>query len=325
MIKKKVLITGSCGFVFSNFIRLGIRYSTDYTFVSIDKVATSQSFNNIYAHNRHKIHIADVLDVHIIDKIFEFEQPDIVIHGAAESHVDNSIDSARSFIMSNVLGTQVIVDACIKHGVEKLIYISTDEVYGQLGADDKPWTEESRLNPRNPYSASKAAGELIVKAASQTYGLKYNITRSCNNYGPRQSTKNLIPKIIKNLIQKKPIPIYGTGTQLREWIHVADNSFAIMHILENATANETYNISAGHEVNNLEMFHMICEIMNAGQEGHDLLTFVEDRKGHDYRYSVDFSKIKSIGWEPKFRLKKGLKQCINWYQNNDWFLRNNHS
>ncbi|KKN70807.1 hypothetical protein LCGC14_0426990 [marine sediment metagenome] len=198
---------------------------------------------------------------------------------------------------------------------------NTDEVYGQLGKDDDPWTENGRLSPRNPYSASKAAGELIVKATSQTHGLKYNITRSCNNYGPRQSAKNLVPKIIRNILHKKPVPIYGTGNQLREWIHVADNCFAVLKILESALPNETYNISAGHEISNLEMFHNICNIMGVGQEGHDLLTFVEDRKGHDFRYSVDYSKIKSIGWEPKFRFKKGLNQCINWYLRNPWFFR----
>ena len=258
-----------------------------------------------------------------MDKIFELERPDIVIHGAAESHVDDSIASANPFIMSNVLGTQVITDMCVKYGVERLIYISTDEVYGQLGHDEVAWAEDARLSPRNPYSATKAAGEFIVLAANQTHELQYNMTRCCNNYGPRQSTKNLIPKIIKNIINKEPVPIYGKGDQLREWIHVADNCFAVFHILEHAPPNEIYNISAGHEVSNLEMFHMICDIMEAGQDGHDLLTFVEDRKGHDFRYSVDFSKIKSIGWKHKFKLKSGLNQCINWYLNNRWFLRTN--
>jgi dTDP-glucose 4,6-dehydratase len=326
MAKKKVLVTGSCGFIFSNFIRLGVRYKPDYTFVSVDKVATSHSLNNIYAHNRHKFHLADVADAHIVDKIFELERPDIVVHGAAESNVDDSIASANPFIMSNVLGTQIIADACVKYGVERLVQISTDEVCGQLcSEDDKAWKEDAKLSPRNPYSASKASSELIVEAVSKTHGLQYNITRSCNNYGPRQSTKNLVPKIIKNIINKEPVPIYGKGDQLREWIHVADNCFAIFHILEHAPPNEIYNISAGHEVSNLEMFHMICDIMDVGQEGHNLLTFVEDRKGHDYRYSVDFSKIKSIGWKPEFRFKAGLQKVIFWYLNNRWFLRTHNS
>ena len=320
MVSKKILVTGSCGFIFSNFVRLALRH-TDYSFAAIDKVAKEHTLNNVvHSHARHNFHIADIADAHIIDRIFTLEKPDIVIHGAAESHVDDSINSADCFIKSNIVGTQVIIDASIRHNVEKLIYISTDEVYGQLGKDDNSWTEDALIMPRNPYSASKAAGELLVRAAGETHGLKYNITRSCNNYGPRQSTKNLIPKIIKNILNKEPVPIYGQGLQSREWIHVADNCFAILHILKHAPNNETYNISAGHEMSNLEMFHLICEALG---QGHDLITFVEDRKGHDFRYSVDFSKIKSIGWKPQFRLKKGLDQCINWYLNNRWFMNYN--
>ncbi|MDP2685263.1 MAG: dTDP-glucose 4,6-dehydratase [bacterium] len=318
MSKIKVLCTGSCGFIFSNFIRLGIRYSPNYSFVSVDKVASSYSLNNVYAHNRHKFHLADVSDAHIMDKIFELERPDVVIHGAAESNVDDSIASANAFITSNVLGTQVIANACVKHGVDRLIYISTDEVYGQLGPDDKQWTEESPISPRNPYSASKACGELIVKAASHTHGLKYNITRSCNNYGPRQAPKNLVPKTIKNIFEGKPIPIYGQGSQIREWIHVADNCFAILHILEHAAENETYNISAGFELTNIEMVQDICNILGTG---HDLISFIADpRPGHDFRYSVDCKKIRALGWLPEFKFKKGLEMVVQWYSNNKWFF-----
>lgn len=319
MAKKKVLVTGSCGFIFSNFARLAVRYSTDYTFVSIDKVATSHSLNNIYVHNRHKFHLADVVDAHIVDKIFELERPDIVIHGAAESHVDDSIASANPFIMSNVLGTQVIVDACVKYDVEKLIYISTDEVYGQLDKNDEAWTEKSTINPRNPYSASKMAGELIVRAGSETHGIQYNITRSCNNYGPRQSIKNLIPKTIKHIFEEKKIPIYGQGEQIREWIHVGDNCKAIFKILENGKNKETYNISAGCELSNIEMVQNICNIIGAG---HNLISFIPDpRPGHDFRYSINSSKLRDIGWEPEFKLQNGLNYTIKWFFNNKWFLK----
>jgi len=317
--KIKVLISGSCGFIFSNFIRLGIRYKPQYTFVSVDKVATSHSLNNIYAHNRHKVHIADVADQHIINKIFELERPDVVIHGAAESNVDDSIASANPFIISNVLGTQVIIDACVKYGVERLIYISTDETLGQLNLKDSPWKEDAPLAPRNPYSASKAAGELLVQAANKTHGLQYNITRCCNNYGPRQSAKNLVPKVIKNILNNEKIPIYGKGDQVREWIHVADNCFAVMHILENAPPNEIYNISAGYEISNLEMVQNICNIFD---KGHDLISFIPDpRPGHDFRYSVNSEKLRELGWKPQFRFKKGLINTVDWYANNKWFLR----
>jgi dTDP-glucose 4,6-dehydratase len=275
----------------------------------------------VYANRGHKFHIGDVADAHFIDTIFQIERPDIVIHGAAESHVDDSISSANPFIMSNVLGTQVMVDASVKYDVEKFIYVSTDEVYGQLASEgDEPWTESSALAPRNPYSASKAAGELIVEAANATHGLQYNTTRSCNNYGPRQSTKNLIPKIIRNILRKEKIPIYGQGQQLREWIHVADNCRAVLSIMRNAPSNEAYNISAGYETSNLELVNEICNIMGTG---HDLISFVEDRKGHDFRYAMENSKLKSLGWEPSFKFKKGLDHCIKWYINNRWFMNLN--
>jgi dTDP-glucose 4,6-dehydratase len=316
--KKKVLVTGSAGFIFSNFIRWALRYHKEnYEFVSIDKIALPESVHNVYANRGHKLHIGDVCDRHFVDVIFQLEQPDIVIHGAAESHVDNSIDSADRFVLSNILGTQVIIDKCREHGVKRLVYISTDEVYGQLSEGDESWTENSVLAPRNPYSASKAAGELLVKAAHETHGLEYNITRSCNNFGPRQSATKLIPKIIKCILEEAPIPIYGQGAQIREWIHVADNCSAIIEILK-GPANETYNISSNYEMSNLELVNMICNIMDGG---HSLITFVEDRAGHDFRYSVDNAKLKDLGWKPNFKFRDGLKHTCKWYSKNRWFVR----
>lgn len=239
----------------------------------------------------------------------------VVVHN---THVDDSIKLAPSFVNNNVLGTQVLIDASVRHGVERFIYISTDEVYGQLKNEDNPWTEESPLNPRNPYSASKAAGEMLVKAAHETHGLKYNITRCCNNFGPKQSSKNLIPKVIKCILNKKPIPIYGQGLQCREWIHVADNCRAILQILKSDQPNQVYNITANYEISNLEMVHTICNLM---ESGHDLISFINDpRPGHDFRYAMDNSRIKSIGWSPKFKFKDGLNRCISWYINNQWYL-----
>jgi len=232
--------------------------------------------------------------------------------------VDDSINSASTFIKSNVLGTQTLIDASVRHGVERFVYISTDEVYGQLKNSDSAWTEDSLISPRNPYSASKAAGEMLVQAAFETHGLEYNITRSCNNFGPKQSSKNLIPKVISCILNKKPIPIYGQGLQCREWIHVADNCQAILQILKNGQPNQAYNITANYEISNLEMVHTICNLM---ESGHDLISFVEDRKGHDFRYATDNSRIKSIGWSPKFKFKDGLSQTILWYTNNQWYFK----
>ncbi len=315
---KKVLLTGTCGFIFSNFIRRAIHDKQPYNFVSIDRV--SGHANALYFNKNHTFHLADIRDQHIIDKIFQFERPDIVIHGAAESFVDYSLSDPNSFVTSNVLGTQVIINACVKHGAERLIYISTDEVYGQLtGESDKAWTEESPLDPRNPYSASKAAGELMVKAAHQSHGLIYNITRSSNNYGPRQTPEKLIPKAIKCVVSDQKIPIYGQGLQIRDWTHVFDNCAAIMTVLNNGQPNETYNISANQELPNIEVIQKVC---NAMGRGHELISFIEDpRRGHDFRYSIDSSKIRELGWKPNFKFREGIAETVEWYKINQWFLK----
>lgn len=323
---KKVLVTGSCGFIFGNFIRKAIYdqnqkkpQDRQYSFISVDRV-TSNALNSMYWNKNHIFHIADIRDAHVMDVLFQFEKPDIVIHGAAETFVDSSLTDPNSFVTSNVLGTQNIINCCIKHKVEKLIYISTDEVYGQL-VDEKalPWTEESPLDPRNPYSATKAAGELLVKAAYQAHGLIYNITRSSNNYGPRQLPEKLIPKAIKSILEDKPIPIYGEGKQIRDWTYVADNCSAIMTILDKGLPNETYNISAKQEFTNLETMQLVC---NAMGQGHNLITFIKDpRASHDFRYSVDTAKLQNLGWKPAYKFKEGIIDTVEWYKINQWFLK----
>jgi dTDP-glucose 4,6-dehydratase len=218
------------------------------------------------------------------------------------------------------LGTQVIINSCVKNKVDKLIYISTDEVYGQLTDESaESWKEDAPLNPRNPYSATKAAGELLVKAASESFGLKYNITRSSNNYGPRQFPEKLLPKTIKCILENKPIPIYGQGLQIRDWTHVYDNCSALFAILNSGKDNETYNISANQEFTNLEVIQSVC---NAMGKGHDLISFVEDpRKSHDFRYSVNTSKLRALGWKPTTKFKDGIVDTVNWYLNNQYFLK----
>jgi dTDP-glucose 4,6-dehydratase len=225
----------------------------------------------------------------------------------------------NAFVSSNVLGTQVIINACLKHQVQKLIYVSTDEVYGHLTNEGDPsWKEDAPLNPRNPYSATKAAGELLVKAANQSHGLIYNITRSANNYGPRQTQEKLIPKTIKCILDGSKIPVYGQGLQMREWIHVADNCDGILTVLEKGKDNETYNISSNQEMHNIELVQKLCNIM---EKGHDLISFVDDRPGHDFRYSVDNTKIKELGWKPSYKFKDGIANTVEWYLSNQWFLK----
>lgn len=316
---KKVFCTGSCGFIFSNFVRKLVfdRENTSYKVVSLDRIKGNA--NAIYVNKNHTFYVADIRDQHVIDIIFQFEQPDIVVHGAAETFVDDSISDPSSFVTTNVVGTQNIINACIKHHVGKLVYISTDEVYGQLTKESDPsWTEEAPLCPRNPYSASKAAGELLVRAAQATHGLNYIITRSSNNYGPRQTSEKLIPKIIKCILKDQPIPIYGQGLQIRDWTHVFDNCSALSIILQRGENNQTYNISSNQEFPNIEVVQTICNAMN---KGWDLMTFVEDRKGHDFRYSIDSSKIRRLGWKPSFKFKDGIADTVEWYLNNQYALK----
>jgi dTDP-glucose 4,6-dehydratase len=282
MSKTKILITGTCGFIFGNYVRKLVWDKKPYDVVSVDRV-TANALNSMYLNTSHIFYPSDITDEHIMGIIFQREQPEIVIHGAAETFVDTSLKDPNSFVKSNVLGTQVIINCCVKYGVKKLIYISTDEVYGQLTDEKSPaWTETSPLDPRNPYSASKASGELLVRAAHATYGLIYNITRSSNNYGPRQLPEKLLPKAIKCILEGTKIPIYGQGTQIRDWTYVADNCTAINTILEKGEPNEVYNISAHQEFTNLEVIQAVCNAMGSGW---DLISHIPDpRPGHDFRY-----------------------------------------
>lgn len=316
---KKVLITGGGGFIFSNFIRKLIFNKEKYNFVTVDYCKVPNVLNNIYSNKGNTFYVGDVADKHFMNIVFEVERPDYVIHAAAESFVDLSINDALAFTHSNVSGTQNVIDMCLKWNVEKLVYVSTDEVYGHLQNDnDASWVEESPLAPRNPYSATKAAGELLVQAAHHTHGLNFNITRSCNNYGPRQQARNFIPKIIKSVLFNEPMPIYGQGRQIREWVHVEDNCSAILKVLEEGKSNEIYNISSNHEFTNVEIFNEVCNVM---KKGHDLLSFVQDRPGHDFRYSVNSDKIRALGWKPAWKFKKGLEHCVEWYTNNRWWFK----
>jgi dTDP-glucose 4,6-dehydratase len=317
--KKKILCTGSGGFIFSNFVRYALKNNSNYSIASIDRCDDKNILNTIYSNKGHEFYIGDISNSHFVNVIFEIEKPDYVIHGAAKSFVDDSISGAGEFVNSNVLGTQVIIDACLKYNVKKMVYISTDEVYGQLKSEDEAsWSESCDINPRNPYSATKASGELLVKAAGETHGLNYNITRSCNNYGPRQPRRNLIPVIISNIIEKKEVPIFGSGMQVRDWIHVQDNCQAILDVLEKGEDRNIYNISAKQEFTNVEVFQEVCNVLGGG---YDLLKHVKDRPGHDFRYSINNDKIKDLGWAPTFKFKEGINHTVNWYKNNLWFVK----
>lgn len=324
MNKLKILCTGSCGFILGNFVRKAIYLSQksqqDYPFtiVSIDKIS-NHDMNSYYSNKNHILHIADLTDSHIVDTIFKFEQPDIVVHGAASTHVDESIKNPNVFIKDNVLATQNLLNSSVKYNVKKFVYTSTDEVYGQLTSEsDQSWTESSPTNPRNTYSASKLSGELLVKAMYEVHKLPYNITRSSNNYGPRQTADKFIPKIIKCLINNEKIPIYGKGLQIRDWTHVYDNCDALIKIIKEGKDNEVYNISANQEFSNIEVVQKICNLMGKSL---DSVEFVEDRKGHDFRYSVNCDKLKSLGWKSQIKFVNGIQDTIDFYLNNKWILK----
>lgn len=327
MSKKKICITGSSGFIFSNFIRNMLfnqnkSETKQYDFVGIDKITKSSTLNNIYNNKSYPFYLGDITDEHFIDVFFQIEKPDYIIHAAAETSVDHSLTHAVDFVKTNVVGTQVLLNAAIKYGVKRFIHISTDESMGHLENETDPsWTEESPMSPRNPYAASKASAELMVKTAAMAHGLDYCITRSSNNYGPRQTSNKLIPRVIKCILNNEKIPVYGEGKQIRDWLHVSDNCSAIMKVLENGRSGEIYNIGANQELSNIEVVQRIC---NAMEKGHNLIEHIEDPRGkaHDFRYSLNTGKIKKeTGWEPQWKFKEGLLHTVGWYQNNKFFLK----
>lgn len=305
MSKKKILVTGSGGFVFGNFIRRTFFTKQNYHIISIDKVRDSHVIHNVYVNKDHQFYIGNLCDRHFLNVIFEAERPDIVIHGADLEGDDSSVE--------NIDATKSVIDSCKKWGVEKLILSSTDKVYGTLlSENDKPWLEDSPTNPGDSYAVSKLASELLVKVS----GLPYVITRSCNNYGPWQGKVKLIPNILKNIISNQKSQIYGQGMQMREWLHVYDHCSALLKIIDNGEINSIYNIGTGHEFTNIEMFQKIC---NTTESGHDLIEFVNDKPGHSFRRAIDSTKLRELDWAPA-KFKENLGQTINWYANNKWFF-----
>lgn len=313
---KKILITGTTGFIFSNFIRKAFSEKLPYQFVGVDAVLASYNRQNIFTHPNYKFYMGDIANNQFMDNVFALEKPDIVINGAAESFVDDSIKSAQPFVHSNIMGCQVMIDLSLKYNVERFIQISTDEVYGQLQPGDSSWTEQVTPRPRNPYSASKYAAEILVYAASQTHGLQFNITRCCNNYYSHQPPRNLVPRIITSIMKKVSMPIHGKGNQIREWIAAPDHCSAIMTVIEKAPTNEIYNIGSGIEFTNMEMVKNIGKILGVpNPKTHT----IPDRAGHDFRYSVNCDKIKKLGWNPEIDFDTGIKKTVDWYLENHTF------
>ena len=306
-----IFVTGAAGFIGSNFIH-HLKQQDYNNIVILDKLTYAGSTDNLNPHTL-PIEIVDIADKKQLERVFQKYRPQFIFHFAAESHVDNSIEDATPFVDTNVTGTLNLLELSVMYKVEKFHHISTDEVYGALGYDDPPFTEETPYNPQNPYSASKAASDHFVTAFGNTYGLPILLTNCSNNYGPRQNKEKLIPKTINNILEGKKIPVYAQGQNIRDWIYVEDHCQAILEIFNNGKVGEKYNIGGECEVANIDLVKTIIRLMGASE---DLIEFVDDRPGHDLRYAIDNAKIvETINWHPSHTLEEGLLKTINWYKN----------
>ena len=315
-----VLVTGGAGFIGSNFVRYMVDKYPEYDIINLDALTYSGNLENlkdIENKENYSFVKGDIRDKSIVDDLVK--KCDYVINFAAESHVDRSISDPEIFIKSNVLGTQVLLNASKEFGVEKYIQISTDEVYGTLG-ESGYFTENSPLQPNSPYSASKAGGDLITRAYFETFDLPMNITRCSNNYGPYQFPEKLIPLMISNALENKSLPVYGDGKNIRDWLHVYDHCTAIDLVLHEGKLGEVYNIGGNNEKENIYIVKLILEELGKDES---LIEFVTDRLGHDRRYAIDSTKIQTdLGWKPKYTFEIGIKETIKWYlDNQEWISK----
>lgn len=318
----RVLITGCAGFIGTNFTKYWLEKYTEDTVIGVDCLtyaANLPALAKLKLCDKFNFYKTNICDRQAVEKIFQNEVPDIVINIAAESHVDRSIADSRIFIETNVLGTQTLLDLCLQYGVKRFHQISTDEVYGGLPLDtDETFTEDSPLKPSSPYSASKAAADMIVLSYFRTHGLSVSISRSANNYGKYQHAEKLIPKVIGYALNDKPFPIYGDGLNIRDWIYVDDHCRAIDMIVRNAPSGKIYNVGGGTLLSNITL---VKEIMSQLGKTEDLITFVADRKGHDRKYALNCSKlILELGWKPQIEFSYGLKDMILWYKDKNLII-----
>jgi dTDP-glucose 4,6-dehydratase len=328
---RTLLITGGAGFIGSHVVRLFVRKYPEYHILNLDVLTYAGNLENlkdIEKATNYEFIKGDITDQVFIDRLFSEHDIHGVIHLAAESHVDRSIEDPLSFIKTNIIGTMNLLNGCRNSWSSfegrRFYHISTDEVYGSLG-DDGLFTEETPYDPKSPYSASKASSDHLVRAYQNTYGLPVVISNCSNNYGPNQFPEKLIPLVINNLRYNKPIPVYGKGENIRDWLYVEDHAVAIDKIFHEGKNGETYNIGGNNEWKNIELIRLLCKIMdkklnNAPGTGESQITFVKDRAGHDLRYAIDSSKIShELGWEPSLTFETGLEKTVDWYlENLDW-------
>ncbi len=338
---RNVLVTGSAGFIGSNFVRHLLQAEPQVRVHSLDLLTYAGSLENLKrlpGARRHTFQHGDICDRELVDAILHEQRIDTIVHFAAESHVDRSIHAPAAFVRTNILGTFTLLEAArqywqVEQGVKdhplRFHHISTDEVYGSLQPGEPAWTEDSPYAPNSPYAASKAASDHLVRAAGHTYGLPCTLTNCSNNYGPWQFPEKLIPLMILNALQGKPLPVYGDGQQVRDWLYVADHCEAICLVLRRGAAGSTYNLGGGNQPANLAIVETICDLLDrlAPDSPHrphrKLIAFVPDRPGHDRRYAMDASRIaRELGWKPRHSLQQGLAQTVRWYlAHRDWVER----
>lgn len=333
---KNVLVTGGAGFIGSNFVKMMVEKYPDYNIINLDALTYAGNLENlsdIDAASNYTFVKADIRDREVIEQIFKTQNIDMVVNFAAESHVDRSIEEPEVFLTTNIIGTQVLLDAAKKYwkinpddkyckeykeGV-KFLQVSTDEVYGALG-ETGMFVETMPLMPNSPYSASKASADMIVRAYNETFGLPMNITRCSNNYGPYQFPEKLIPLMINNCLKEKDLPIYGDGMQVRDWLHVSDHCTAIETVLHKGKEGEVYNIGGNNEKANIEIVKLLIQTLGKSE---DLIKYVKDRPGHDRRYAIDNTKITTeLGWEPAYTFEQGIQETIQWYLDNSKWIEN---
>lgn len=317
--KMIILVTGGLGFIGSNFIRHMLSTYPDCAIINLDLATYAgnpENLRDIADDPRYRYVYGDICDFALVDSIFAENAIDSIVHFAAESHVDRSIADASVFVRTNVLGTHTLLEAALKHGLSRFIHVSTDEVYGSIM--DGSFGENDNLNPSSPYSASKAGSDLLALSYWITHRLPVIVTRCTNNFGPYQFPEKLIPLFATNLIDTKKVPVYGTGKNVRDWIYVLDHCKAIDLLLSAGTPGEVYNIGSGNEKNNIDITMAILGILGFDESR---IEYVEDRKGHDWRYSLDSTKLRGMGWAPEYDFATALQKTVEWYAENEWWWR----
>jgi dTDP-glucose 4,6-dehydratase len=313
--KLRLLVTGGCGFIGSNFIHHMHEKYPNYQIVNLDKLTYAGNLANlkdVENNPNYSFVKGDICDPAIVSEVMK--KVDHVVHFAAESHVDRSIEDGSIFVRTNVLGTNTLLQSALVYNIKKFIHISTDEVYGSIKVGS--FTEKDKLSPSSPYSSSKAGSDLLVMSYYTTYGLPVCITRCTNNFGQYQYPEKLIPFFVSRLIEGDKVPVYGTGLNIRDWIYVKDHCSAIDFVLHNGSNGGIYNIDGGNELTNLKITHYLLKILGKDESS---IEYVEDRKGHDFRYSLDSSKLENMGWKPQYDFNTALEQTVRWYIENRWW------